>query len=229
MHNKLKKVAIICRKEDYKEDYPFNVRYIIDEEYRKIFDELNVLVIPVISEYNLDAVANMCDALILPGSAVGVDPKYYGDIPYPGKKYKYDEYILDKKIIDLFVQYHKPILGICGGLQTLNVYFGGDLNQDILGHKCYDGRKHNVKISPNSFLERVYQKEMIEVNTYHQQAIRKLAPNFQVTGLSEDGVIEAIEDGNIIGVQYHPEKLHNIKFFEEFIKLINSKDDNLCE
>lgn len=217
------KVAIICRIENYKEDYPFNARYTLDESYRKIFDELNVLVIPVISENNLDEIVNICDALILPGSAVGVDPKYYNDVPFPGKDYQYDEYKLDKKIIDLFVKHNKPILGICGGLQTLNVYFGGDLNQNILNHKLYDGGTHNIKISSNSFLSNVYKQEVIKVNSYHRQAIRRLAQNFKVTAVSEDGIIEAIEDGNIIGVQYHPEKLGNIDFFKEFIKLINKK------
>lgn len=217
------KVAIICRMENYKDDYPFNIRYIIDEAYKKIFDELGVLVIPVISETNLEEIAIICDELILPGSAVGVDPKYYNDVPFPGKKYKYDEYKLDKEVIDLFVKYNKPILGICGGLQTLNVYFGGDLNQNILNHKLYDGSTHNIMISSNSFLNKVYKQEVIEVNSYHRQAIRKLASNFKVAAVSEDGIIEAIEDGNIIGVQYHPEKLDNINFFKEFIKLINKK------
>ena len=46
----------------------------------------------------------------------------------------------------MFVKYNKPILGICGGLQTLNVYFGGDLNQNTLNHKLYDGSTHNIKI-----------------------------------------------------------------------------------
>lgn len=201
--------------ENYEDDYPFNIRYILDEAYKKIFDELGVLIIPIISENNLDEIANICDALILPGSAIGVDPKYYNDIPFPWKKYKYDEYKLDKKIIDLFVKYNKPILGICGGLQTLNVYFGGDLNQNILNHKLYDGSTHNIKISSNSFLNNVYKQEVIEVNSYHRQAIRNLASNFKVTAVSEDGIIEAIEDGNIIGVQYHPEKLDNIKLINK--------------
>ena len=88
--------------ENYKDDYPFNIRYILDEAYKKIFDELGVLIIPIVSENNLDEIANICDALILPGSAIGVDPKYYNDIPFPGKKYKYDEYKLDKK--DLVIE-----------------------------------------------------------------------------------------------------------------------------
>ena len=220
------KIAIICRMENYEEDYPFNIRYMIDEAYRKIFDKLNVLVIPVISENHLEEIANICDALILPGSAVGVDPKYYNDVPFPGKEYKCDEYRLDKKIIDLFCKQNKPILGICGGLQTLNVYFGGDLNQNISNHKLEDGTMHKIKISSNSFLKDVYKKEEIEVNSYHRQAIRKLAPNLKVTAISEDGIIEAIEDSNIIGVQYHPEKLDNIDFFKKFISLINKNKES---
>lgn len=211
------KIAIIERLENYKEDEPFNKRYIIDESYKEIFDQLNALVIPVISENNLEEIANMCDALILPGSAVGVDPKYYKDVPFPGKEYKYDEYKLDKKVIDLFVKRNKPILGICGGLQTLNVYFGGDLNQNILNHKLIDGSMHKVKIAPNSFLSEVYNQEEIEVNSYHRQAIRKLAPNFDIIAVSEDGIIEAIGDKNIIGVQWHPEILRDMKFFTKFV------------
>lgn len=212
------KIAIIQRLENYEEDKPFNKRYIIDEAYKEIFEQLNILVIPVISENNLEEIANMCDALILPGSAVGVDPKYYNDVPFPGKKYKYDEYKLDKKIIDLFVNSRKPILGICGGMQTLNVYFGGDLNQNILNHKLVDDSMHKLKIIQNSFLSEVYNQKEIEVNSYHRQAIRKLASNFNIIAVSEDGIIEAIEDGNIIGVQWHPEVLRDMRFFRKFVE-----------
>lgn len=210
------KVAIIGRLENYEEDFPFNKRYTIDNSFKEIFDKLNILIIPVISEKNLQEIGDMCDALILPGSSIGVPPKYYNDIPFPGKEYKYDEYKLDKQVIDLFTKNKKPILGICGGLQTLNVYFGGDLNQNILNHKLEDNSKHKIEIENNSFLFNVYGRREIEVNSYHRQAIRRLADNFKVIAKSEDGIIEAIEYKNIIGVQWHPEILRDIEFFDKF-------------
>ena len=212
------KVAIVGRLEDYEEDYPFNKRYTIDYPFREMFDVLNILIIPILSRINIEEIESMCDALILPGSAIGVDPKYYNDVPFPGKEYKYDEYKLDKEVIDLFVKAKKPILGICGGMQTLNVYFGGDLNQNVLNHKLEDNSMHKAKIATASFLYSVYQKEEIEINSFHRQAVRKLANNFKVTARSEDGIIEAIEYENIVGVQWHPEALKDIEFFDKFFK-----------
>ena len=211
-------VAIIGRLENYEEETPFKKRYTINKSYIEIFDMLNILIIPVLSIVNIEKIENMCDALILPGSSIGVDPKYYNDLPFPGKEYKYDEYKLDKQVIDLFIKAKKPILGICGGMQTLNVYFGGDLNQNVLNHKLLDNSKHKAKITTDSFLYSVYQKEEIEINSLHRQAVRKLANNFKVTAISEDGIIEAIENGNIIGVQWHPEALNDIEFFDKFFK-----------
>lgn len=57
------RVAIIARIENYKEDYPFNIRYKIDESFKKIFDELNILIIPIISEKNLNEISELCDFL----------------------------------------------------------------------------------------------------------------------------------------------------------------------
>lgn len=217
-NNKLVRVGLITRVENYKDYYPFNFRHIINDSYRKIFDELDVLVIPIISEKNLDEISELCDFLILPGSSIGVDPKHYNDVPFPGKKYKYDEYSFDKKIIDMFVNKGKPILGICGGMQTLNVYFGGDLNQNILNHKLYDNSFHNINIEKNSFISNVFKSTNTKVNSYHRQCIRKLAPGFKVTAISDDEIIEAVECNNIVGVQWHPEALNDINFFKTFIE-----------
>ena len=211
------KIAIISRLESYPSEKPFDKRFYIDLSFKEIFDKLNIMLIPVFSLKNLEEICKLCDALILPGRFSGVDPKYYNDVPYPGKSYDYDEYILDKEVLDMFVKYKKPILGICGGMQTLNVYFGGDLNQNISNHKLGDGQMHHINIEKQSFLYDVYQNPKVFVNSFHRQAVRKLAPNFKVTAMSEDGIIEAIEYDNIVAVQWHPEVLNDIHFFEMFV------------
>ena len=86
------KLAIIERIENYEEDKPFNKRYYLDSCFREIFDELDILLIPVISEKNLNQVCDICDGLIVTGSPNDVHPKYYGQQPMENKEYKFDEY-----------------------------------------------------------------------------------------------------------------------------------------
>jgi putative glutamine amidotransferase len=215
------KIAIIERIENYDEDKPFNKRYYLDNWFRKIFDELGILLIPVISEKNLEEIANMCDGLVLTGSANDVHPKYYGEEPI--KEYKFDEYGLVKNIIELFSNANKPILGICAGIQEINVVFGGTLYQQIPNHYLIDQSQHKVKIIDNSFLYDVYKENQIEVNSYHKQAVKDLAPNFKITAISEDGIIEGIEKDNIVAVQWHPEVLFDMKIFKGFIEKFFNK------
>ena len=209
-------IAIVERLENYEEDKPFNRRYYLDNSFKEIFEELNILLIPVISEKKLEEICDMCDGLIVTGSANDVCPKYYGEEPI--KEYKYDEYPLVKNIVQLFVKNNKPILGICAGIQEINVIFGGTLYQKIPNHNLKDQSKHSVKLINDSFLYKVYKEDSIEVNSYHKQAIKDLAPDFKITAISEDGIIEGIEKKNIIAVQWHPETLHDMKLFENFIK-----------
>ena len=214
----MKKIAIIERIENYEEGRPFNKRYILDSSFREIFDELEILLIPVVSEKNLDEISNICDGLILTGSRNDVHPKYYNENPIEQKKYNgFDEYTLVKNIVKLFSLQNKPILGICAGIQELNVIFGGSLNQLIPNHNLKDKSKHKVRLDKKSFLYKVYKNDCIEVNSYHSQSIKDLAPNFKVTAVSQDGIIEGIEKDNIIGVQWHPEVLYDIELFGNFI------------
>lgn len=115
------------------------------------------------------------------GSANDVYPKYYNEEPIEGKKYdKFDEYLLVKKCVEEFNKYNKPILGICGGIQELNVIFGGTLFQSIPNHNLKDQSKHILNIEKNSFLHKIYKKEKMEVNSYHKQAIKDVAPGFKI-------------------------------------------------
>ena len=115
-----------------------------------------------------------------------------------------------------------PILGICRGIQTLNVSQGGTLYQDIptqvkdaIGHSQKADKSvltHSIQIEDKTLLRNIFKRKEVWVNGKHHQAIRDLAPCFAVSARAQDGVIEAVEDRSkrfIIGVQWHPEGMWN--------------------
>jgi len=117
-----------------------------------------------------------------------------------------------------------PILGICRGSQLLNVVCGGTLYGDVQKEKRsqlkhidnennnenYDTYRHPATIVPNTPLARWYRRKKLNVNSYHHQGIRKLAPRFRPMAHADDGLIEAYYDPKsawVTGLQFHPERM----------------------
>ncbi|MBQ0080834.1 MAG: gamma-glutamyl-gamma-aminobutyrate hydrolase family protein [Alistipes sp.] len=197
------------------------------------------VVIPMLEKEDLHLVLKHMDAILLPGGE-DVAPERYGEKPEPklGKVTPIrDEF--DIAAIKVAYQYHLPILGICRGEQVLNVAFGGSLHQDLpttnpsstINHRQQEpGSKttHLVKVTKGTHLHSILGCEELPVNTHHHQAVKDLAPGFTISAVSEDGVVEAIENfshGFILGVQFHPEKLLNsdggekyLPIFQNFVK-----------
>lgn len=217
-------IAIVERYEEVKETKPFHERFYITRFFKDILEEMDILMFPVVSSKNIEKVADFCDGLIVTGSCIDIHPKYYGEESLEKGNFSIDEYQEISKVIDCFVKSEKPILGICGGLQDITVYFGGSLYQDIANHDLKEGR-HNIKVVPDSFLYEVYQKTEVEVNSYHHQAVKRVPKGFSITAVSGDGVIEAIEKENIVGVQWHLEEMKDKIFFQMFVeKFLVGKD-----
>jgi putative glutamine amidotransferase len=159
--------------------------------------------------------------VLLPGSPTDIDPQHYGDVPHEklGKLYP-ERDATDFAILD-FVEQRKqiPVLGICFGVQSLNVYRGGSLVQDIpalvsgsVSHDEDDPNppaRHVIKLVEDSLVGSLAGAAEIEVNSYHHQAIRNPGRNLRPVAVANDGVIEAVEDTTgrfVIGVQWHPER-----------------------
>jgi len=181
--------------------------------------------IPLIAKDSyLRSVAEELDGLFLPGSDSDVDPTIYGDEPHE----KLGNIVPEKDQTDLFMlgeaeRLGLPVLGICFGMQALNVSRKGTLIQDIasdisdsLEHQQgvpRDQPWHSITIERSSLLGSFpaisNNGNSVKVNSHHHQAVNKLGDNLRAIAWSEDGIIEAIQDTRsdrfVLGVQWHPE------------------------
>ncbi len=173
------------------------------------------------------------DAVIMPGGG-DIDPKFYDEEVSGSETFDHE---FDRKQFDVlgyFVANEKPVLGICRGMQLINVYFGGSLYQDIPDHRTgtlQDGHHEVINVA-GSIFSRLYGSRCT-VNSAHHQAVKKIAEGFDAVQVSTDGYIEGMVHRTlpIIAVQYHPERMSfgfkrddvsdGQPLFEEFIRLIS--------
>lgn len=186
-------------------------------EMLKKFD-IELLIVTPSSFETYQKVLEIADGLLLTGGT-DVNPKFYNQELHPSTNIEPAEFEqMEFALISLFDKQKKPILGICRGIQTINVYFNGTLLQDIasatpnaLEHQQdkKDTYGHKVEIQKGTHLAS-FINGSIDVNSFHHQNIDVVAPGFSVNAISEDGLIEGIEKGNIIAVQWHPEKVDDV-------------------
>ena len=173
-------------------------------------------VVPVMHDTPLDTLYPLVislDAMIFSGGC-DIDPVHYGCAHEPGCGRidpRRDQ--TELALFDLVLSRNIPVLGICRGMQLLNVALGGTLKQDISGHRVSetsgDPIWHDVCLSPGSQLAALSEGPIARVNSYHHQVIDRVADKLTVTARSADGEIEAVEmpgERFFVGVQWHPEK-----------------------
>lgn len=156
--------------------------------------------------------------LVLAGGG-DIDPKYFNEEPHPNLgEVTPDRDRFEIMLVKTALNRNIPILGICRGIQILNVACGGTLIQHIpaevkkpVKHFQTAPRwypTHRVLIDKSSQLGQILKARSARVNSFHHQAVCDLAPGFFVTAVTNDGVVEAIETRDykfVIGVQWHPE------------------------
>ena len=181
------------------------------------------------------------DGLLLSGGDEDVQPHHYGEGPLHGlNNVSPDRDLWEFALIKAAMEQNKPIFGICRGCQILNVAMGGNLYQNIF-QRCPGAGEHypqktemhhlyhSVTIEQDSLIHRLFGDKLM-VNSFHNMAVKKLAPCFKVTARSNEGVVEAIESIShpfIVAVQWHPEALishhsHLIALFKAHVDACKS-------
>lgn len=181
-------------------------------------------IIPVVEDLEvLRALYDRLDGLLISGGG-DIEPRNYGESPLPAlgtTDPARDD--VELPLARWAMADGKPILGICRGVQVINVALGGTLYQDIpsqvktpLVHDSSFTRQdwtymaHDLQLDPESKLARLFGTTCFPTNSLHHQSIKTIAPGLRAVGWAPDGVVEALEGSNghfLVGVQCHPEAL----------------------
>jgi putative glutamine amidotransferase len=178
--------------------------------------------LPILLPHDPDAAADYVDridGLIVTGGGFDVDPALFGAATrHPTVTTKDRRTAFELAATRGALARDKPVLGICGGQQLLNVALGGTLIQHIpdevpgaLAHRQPNPRDepgHNVRVITGTLLHRIAAAEHLAVNSAHHQAVKTAGPGVIIDAVAEDGVVEGIEDPRYhfcLGVQWHPE------------------------
>ncbi|MDD3431632.1 MAG: membrane dipeptidase [Bacteroidales bacterium] len=180
-----------------------------------------LIVPPFKGKEQIESLLDRLDAIIFTGGG-DFDPALLGEEPHVALgSYNSVRDEFELLLLKLALDKQLPILGICRGIQLINLGMGGSLYQDIysqhrrqcINHSQSTERSetsHYVELMPDTLLHSLFVKDKLAVNSFHHQGIKELAEGLKVSALSSDGIIEAVEsniDKAILGLQWHPECL----------------------
>ncbi len=177
--------------------------------------------LPILLPHAQDAAAAylaLLDGLVVTGGAFDVPPELYGeprrDVCGPTRP---ERTAFEKDLLEAALAARLPVLGVCGGMQLLNVVRGGTLHQDLVADAAVRGHEqpppkdvpsHEVQVAPGTLLADLVGAGPLRVNSTHHQAVRDPGEGVLVSARAPDGVVEAIELPDLpfaLGVQWHPE------------------------
>ena len=198
------------------------------------------VLIPLLDDVDaLRVIYERLDGILIPGG-VDLDPAAFGERPH-AKLGRIDPARdrVELQLVKWAVEDHKPVLGLCRGLQVINVALGGTLYQDLeaeypnaIKHDYFptygferDYLAHDVALAGGSRLQHALVAERIPVNSMHHQGIKVLGRGLAASATAPDGLVEAAEgtaDSFLVGVQWHPEVFDSTDpntehLFDEFI------------
>jgi len=215
-------VGITCDTHKEPGSSPFVFDLLLDRRYGAMIRRAGGLpiLLPIVRDVEvIRHYATMIDGLVISGGD-DLHPRSYGEKPMPGADLRVmlrDRERFERRLYDAVRARRLPVLGICFGMQFLNVAHGGSLYQDIAKQvrraQRHEPRKeaercvHRVRVKEGSVLHEIFGRRTVRVASVHHQAVRDLAPRLHPIAWAGDGIVEAFEDGDrLLGVQWHPER-----------------------
>jgi len=214
--------------------------YFLRARYLKAIEEAGgiPLILPLMDRPSAwKLMLSKVDGLLITGSGSDLSPELYGEKQhYRFKRMSGERASLELGLAKLAYKNDVPMLGVCGGMQSINVALGGTLFQDINSQMATSiphqptwsatRTAHSVNITPRSRLHRIVGKKKIRVNSSHHQSVKDVPRRLICTAVAPDGIIEAIEAPDkqfLLGVQWHPEFLHDrdplqLRIFQALIR-----------
>ncbi len=200
--------------------------YFLRARYVRAIEELGgvPLILPLVENRSVRrGLLKGVHGVLLTGSGPDLPPRLYGERQrYTFRVMSRQRYEFELDLARMAADSGLPVLGICGGMQTINVALGGTLIQDIssqlpsaIPHRSpFPATRlcHAIDVEPGSLLRKIVQESTIRVNSSHHQSVKQVAPSLVASAVASDGVIEAIESPShpfLLGVQWHPEFLYD--------------------
>jgi len=226
------------------------ITYLWDQYLQALLDNkaLATLLPVTLDKQLIQKMLQRLDGIVLAGGNFDVPPEFFGEEikPWLGKlKPKRSKFELE--LLKAAMKKNMPILGICGGMQIINVAFGGTLYQDIKEERPASGNhqqtvrkdktSHQVKLAPGTRLYRMMTGKKgktplpLRVNSTHHQAIKDLGQGLTVNAVATDGIVEGVESRThrfLVGIQWHPELLYpehkdQNRIFSAFIRAAKTR------
>ncbi|MEO5691292.1 MAG: gamma-glutamyl-gamma-aminobutyrate hydrolase family protein, partial [Candidatus Saccharimonadales bacterium] len=190
--------------------------------YSKTIAAVGAVPIILTPDTQMEYIKEHCDGIIITGGQ-DLNPSLYGQIAHPnlGFQEPIARFEWEQRLISACDEQSIPILGICYGMQALNIYYGGTLYQDI--PSCVPDSVGHLRVTHDITFHTDFlgmkSAAVHQISSRHHQAVDKLADGFMVTANAPDGIVEAIEGHGHYGIQWHPESdetgIHMYRSFVE--------------